>query len=400
MRDYAIGTLSVHAGEDSGQPGCRPISAPIHHAVTYLHDSLEDLDAVLAGSRPGFVYGRYANPTVDSLERAVSRLEGTESALACASGMAALHLALHCAGARRGATILAARDLYGGTRALLSEVFVPAGVTVKFADMTDIEAVRQSVRSVPTAVVLAETISNPLLRVIDVPAVSTISHQAGAQFVLDNTFAVPCLYPPAADGVDWVVYSATKYHGGHGDVMGGLIASSFDRCRAAREANKVLGSILGPSEAWLVLRGIKTLVLRSRQQCASALTVARFLQTHPRIARVFYPGLTTHPQFTLARRLFASNLAGAIVSFELKGAGRDEVFRFMEGLRLITSATSLGDVYSLILYPAQSSHRGLSSTERADLGIGEGLVRLSVGIEEPVDLVQDLAQALGSLEEP
>jgi cystathionine gamma-synthase/methionine-gamma-lyase len=368
--------------------------------VTYLHDSLEDLDAVLAGSRPGFVYGRYANPTVDSLERAVSRLEGTESALACASGMAALHLALHCAGARRGATILAARDLYGGTRALLSEVFVPAGVTVKFADMTDIEAVRQSVRSVPTAVVLAETISNPLLRVIDVPAVSTISHQAGAQFVLDNTFAVPCLYPPAADGVDWVVYSATKYHGGHGDVMGGLIASSFDRCRAAREANKVLGSILGPSEAWLVLRGIKTLVLRSRQQCASALTVARFLQTHPRIARVFYPGLTTHPQFTLARRLFASNLAGAIVSFELKGAGRDEVFRFMEGLRLITSATSLGDVYSLILYPAQSSHRGLSSTERADLGIGEGLVRLSVGIEEPVDLVQDLAQALGSLEEP
>jgi cystathionine gamma-synthase/methionine-gamma-lyase len=354
------------------------------------------LDEVFAGTRSGYVYHRYGNPTITALEQAVASLEGTEAAIACASGMAAIHLTLLTAGVRSGSNVLAASDLYGGTYALLTRVFRAQGVHIDMVDTTDMEALGAAIAQTRPTTVLVETTSNPLLKVTDIPAAAELAHAAGASLIVDNTFAAPCLYSPAADGADYVVYSATKYHGGHGDAMGGLIAASARNCQTARELEKLVGGTIGPNEAWLILRGMKTFILRARQQCQNASAIARFLSSHPRIERVYYPGLPTHPQFTLARRLLPGDLYGGIVSFEIKGAHQEQVFRFMDTLRLIAPATSLGDVYSLILYPTHSSHRALSEEERQRVGIRPNLLRLSVGIEEPSDIIADLAQALGT----
>jgi cystathionine beta-lyase/cystathionine gamma-synthase len=396
MNELSPQTRAVHAGERSAHPDYTPISTPIHNAVTYTYDNMHTLDAVFAGTRAGYVYHRYGNPTVTALEQAVAAVEGTESAIACASGMAAIHLALLAAGVKSGCAVLAANDLYGGTHALLTRVFRAQGVRVETVDTTDLAALGAAIARTSPATVLVETISNPLLRVTDIPAVAQLTHAAGTSLIVDNTFAAPCLYRPTLHGADYVVYSATKYHGGHGDAMGGLIAASAPRCSAARELQKLVGGTLGPNEAWFILRGIKTLVLRARQQCYSASAVARFLNSHPRVDRVYYPGLPTHPQFTLARRLLPGDLYGGIVSFEVKGADQEQVFHFMDTLRLIAPAASLGDVYSLILYPTHSSHRALTEEERQQIGIHPNLVRLSVGIEEASDIIADLAQALAA----
>lgn len=394
MNQLSSPTLAVHAGERARYPNYTPICTPIHNAVTYTYDDMHTLDAVLAGTQAGYVYHRYGNPTVTALEEAVAALESTESAIACASGMAAIHLALLASGASSGCTILAANDLYGGTHALLTRILAAQGVHVHSVDTTDLAALSAAISQTSPTIVLVETISNPLLRLTDIPAVAQLAHAAGATLIVDNTFAAPCLYRPALHGADYVVYSATKYHGGHGDAMGGLIAASEERCVAAREMHKLVGGTLGPNEAWLILRGIKTLILRARQQCHNAAAIARFLSSHPRIDRVYYPALPTHPQFTLARRLLPGDLYGGIVSFEIKDADQEQAFRFMDTLQLIAPATSLGDVYSLILYPAHSSHRTLSEQERQRIGIRPNLLRLSVGIEEASDIIADLAQAL------
>lgn len=397
MSGRNLATLAVHGGERAQRPDYTPICTPIHNAVTYTYDDMHALDEVFAGTRDGYVYHRYGNPTVTALEQAVAQMEGTESAIACASGMAAVHLALLAAGATAGRTVLAARDLYGGTHALLTQVLPSQGVRVQMVDMTDMAGVRRAVAATLPAVLLAETISNPLLRVVDVPALAALTHEAGAQLVVDNTFAAPCLYRPAAYGVDYVVYSATKYHGGHGDAMGGFIAASAQRCQVLHELRKLMGAVLGPNEAWLIHRGMKTLVLRARQQSANAAALAGFLSSHPMVERVFYPGLVSHPQYTLVRRMFPHNLYGGMVSFEIRGADQKRIFRFMDALRVIVPATSLGDVYTLVLYPAHSSHRALTPEEQLRVGIKPNLVRLSAGIEEVSDLMADLSQALEAI---
>jgi cystathionine beta-lyase/cystathionine gamma-synthase len=393
-------SLVVHTGKHTARPDYTPICTPIHNAVTYTYDDVHTLDEVFAGTRHGYVYHRHGNPTVAALEEAVAALEETDAVVASASGMAAIHLALLAAGVTTGSTILAADDLYGGTHALLTRVFRAQGVHVHTVDTNDLAAVSNAIAQASPTAVLVETISNPLLKITDIPSVAHLTHAAGASLIVDNTFAVPCLYHPAPDGADYVVYSATKYHGGHGDAMGGLIAASAERSHAVRELQKLVGGTLGPNEAWLILRGLKTLILRARQQCQNALTVARFLTSHPRVHHVYYPGLPTHSQFTLARRLLPGDLYGGIVSFEIKGADREEVFGFMNALQLVTAATSLGDVCSLILYPAHSSHRALSDQERQSIGIRPNLLRLSVGIEEASDIIADLAQALGATSQP
>nr|MBC7243744.1 PLP-dependent transferase [Chloroflexota bacterium] len=399
MKELSMATLAVHAGERASVPDYTPITTPIHHAVTYLYEDMHTLDAVFAGQRSGYVYSRFANPTVTALEEAIARLEGTESAVACASGMAAVHLALLASGATAGKTVLMAQDLYGGTHSLLTQIFPAQGVHVHTVDMTDLSAVSKAIAETKPAVLFVETISNPLLRVADIPTLAKLAHEGGARLIVDNTFATPCLYRPALHGADYVVYSATKYLSGHGDAMGGLVAASAEQSRAMREIRKLLGNVLGPNEAWLILRGLKTLVLRMRQHSQNANLVAHFLQSHPRVSQVFYPSLPTHPQFTLSRRLFPCNLFGGMVSFKIKGADQEKVFRFMNALRVIVPATSLGDVYSLILYPAHSSHRWLSDEEKQRQGIAPDLVRLSVGIEEPADIIADLTQALDALGE-
>jgi cystathionine gamma-synthase/methionine-gamma-lyase len=272
-------------------------------------------------------------------------------------------------------------------------VLAKQGVQVRPVEMTDLSAVQAAIADSRPSLLLVETISNPLLRIADIPSLVEIAQTAGSAVIVDNTFATPCLYRPLLHGADYVVHSATKYLGGHGDAMGGVVVANRHRCLAVRELQKLIGDVLGPNEAWLILRGLKTLPLRVRQQCQNAATVARFLSSHARVHRVFYPGLPNHPQFRLCRSLFPADYGGAIVSFELRGAGEPQVFRFMNALRLVVPATSLGDVTSLVLYPSHSSHRSLTHEERQKLGINPNLLRLSVGIEEVADIVADLAQA-------
>jgi cystathionine gamma-synthase/methionine-gamma-lyase len=312
--------------------------------------------------------------------------------------MAAIHAALLATGARAGTSVVAAQDIYGATYALLDQLMRSQGVTVCFVDVADLEAVERACAELKPVALLVETISNPLLKAADLPALADVAHRHGAALLVDNTFATPCLVQPLMLGADVVIHSGTKYLGGHGDVLGGVVVTWQRRRADLFEVLKVTGANLGPQEAWLALRGIKTLPLRMRQHCHNGLAVARWLEAHPRASRVLYPGLPSHPQHLLAERLFQGRGYGGMVSFDLAEAGQRQVFRFFEALRLCQPATTLGDVYTLVLYPAHSSHRALSPQERARIGIGDGLVRLSVGIEAAEDIVDDLEQALEALE--
>jgi len=397
MADNHIFTQAVHAGEGAPPPEGRPISTPIYPAVTYTYPDMHDLSGVLSGERSGYVYARYGSPTVAALERAVEALEGAEDAVAFASGMAALHLALVQSGVRPDAPVVAARDLYGTTHTLLAQFFAAADRTPpRTVDMTDLDAARAAMEEVRPRVVLLEVLSNPLLTIADLPAIAEAAHRAGATLIVDSTFTTPFLIQPLKHGADVVVHSATKYLGGHGDVMAGVIATDAHRAKGLRELIKVYGCNLGPFEAWTALRGIQTLPLRMREHCANALKVAHWLNDHPRVARVWYPGLSDHPQHDLARRLFREGCFGGMVAFELRDAGEPEIYRVMEALRVVQTAPSLGDVSSLILYPARSSHRALSREERYRLGITDGVLRLSAGIEDANDIIADLAQALAT----
>jgi cystathionine beta-lyase/cystathionine gamma-synthase len=393
-----LATRAVHAGTRLPHPDYTPTVTPIHPSVTYCYDRMEDLDGVFGGTRQGYVYGRYGNPTVTALEEAVATLEDGEAALAFASGMAAIHAALLAAGARAGSAVVAAQDVYGATYALLDKLLRSQGVSVRFVDATDLEAVENACRELKPAALLVETISNPLLKVADLPALADIAHQHGSALLVDNTFATPFLVQPLSLGTDIVIHSTTKYLGGHGDVLGGIVVTSHARRAKLFDVLKVTGGNSGPHDAWLVLRGIKTLPLRMQQHNSNGLAVARWLQTHPKVSSVNYPGLVSHPQHQVASRLFGPRGYGGMVSFVLSGAGQSRVFQFFESLHLCVPATTLGDVHTLVLYPAHSSHRALSSEERNRIGIGDGLVRLSVGIEAVEDIINDLDQALAGLD--
>ena len=396
-KPHQLTTRAVHAGAHPPRPDFTPTVTPIYPSVTYGYDSMADLDGVFAGSRQGYVYTRYGNPTVTALEEAVATLEEGETALAFASGMAAIHAALLAVGARAGSAIVAAQDIYGATYALLDQLMRSQGVVARFVDVTDLDAVNAACVELRPVALLVETISNPLLKVADLPSLADIAHQHGATLLVDNTFATPCLMQPLKTGTDVVIHSSTKYLGGHGDVLSGVVVTSVARRADLFEIIKMTGANLGPQEAWLVLRGIRTLPLRMRQHCENALAVAHWLQEHPRISQVYYPGLPSHPQHNLAKRIFEGQGYGGIVSFDLAGADQAQVFRFFESLRLCLPVTTLGDVYTLVLYPAHSSHRALSPEEQARIGIGDGLVRLSVGIEAVEDILSDLEQALDAL---
>jgi cystathionine beta-lyase/cystathionine gamma-synthase len=393
--DRAFATRAVHAGERAPRLDYAPVVAPIHPSVGFVYDSMDDLDAIFGTTREGYVYPRYGSPTVTAFEAAMADLEGGAAAHAFASGMAAIHAALLAAGVRAGTAVVAALDLYGATTTLLNRLLAELGATPHLVDVTDLAAVEAALAEARPAALLVEIISNPLLKVADVPALAGLAHRYGAQLLVDNTFASPYLYTPLAHGADYVIHSATKYIAGHGDVMAGVVVTASDNRRKLYELNKLVGAVLGPFEAWLALRGLKTLPLRVRQQCANAARLAEWLAGHPKIAHVNYPGLATHPGHGLARRLFGERGFGGVLSFDIAGADQAAAFRFMEKLALCLPATTLGDIYTLVLHPATSSHRSLSAAERAQVGIGEGLVRLSAGIEDTADLIADLEQALG-----
>jgi cystathionine beta-lyase/cystathionine gamma-synthase len=387
-------TRAVHAGERVPPTDFRPVATPIWNTVGYVYESMDDLDAVFDRRKAGQIYLRYSNPTVEAFENAVANLENAEAAQAYGSGMAAIHAALLGVGVRAGTSVVAALDVYGATFTLLKDLISGMGVSVRMVDVTDHDEVECALGETRGVVLYVESISNPLLKVADIPVLAGLAHQHNASLLVDNTFASPYLLNPLDHGADYVIHSATKYLAGHGDVLAGVVATSTANKNNLFEMNKLIGGVLGPFEAWLALRGLKTLPLRMKQQCDNAMQVANWLRSHPRVKSVHYPGLADHPQHRLAGQLFDGKGFGGVLSFEIDGAGRDQVFRFMESLSICLPATTLGDIYSLVLHPMTSSHRGLTAEERARVGIPDGLVRLSTGIESADDILADLESAL------
>ena len=395
LKNKSFATRTVHAGERLYHDGINPVVTPIHPSVGYTFADSNDLDAVLGNEKPGFVYStRYANPTVAALETAVANLESAETAHAFASGMSAIHTALLAAGVRAGATVVAAADVYGATYTLLQQIFAELGAAVHFVDITDLDTVQQTTTDTRPVALFVETISNPLMKVANLRHLANIAHAHDALLLVDNTFCSPYLCQPIRFGADIVIHSATKFISGHGDVMGGIVATSNRLKERLMTVNKLIGSSIGPFEAWLALRGLKTLSLRMKQHCLNTLDIAGRLQAHPKIDHVNYAFLPDHPQYDLMQTLSGGRGGGGVLSFNIAQAGRAQIFAFMDALTLIQPATSLGDIYSLALYPAISSHRSLSAAERAQIGIGDGLVRISVGIEDVADIWEDIEQAL------
>jgi cystathionine beta-lyase/cystathionine gamma-synthase len=394
LHNKAFSTRAVHAGERVKQGNYTPVTTSIVPTVGFLYESMNDLDAVFGNSQPGYVYSRYTSPTISAFETAIASLEGGESAMAFASGMAAIHAALLAAGVRAGSTVVSAFDVYGASYSLLTRLMGELGVNTCMVDISDLASVEKALMEHRPAALFVETISNPLIKVADVPALAALSHRYECQLLVDNTFATPYLFKPLEAGADYAIHSATKYLSGHGDVLAGVVVTSSVNCGRMFETNKLLGSNLSPFEAWLALRGLKTLPLRVRQQCSNAAHLADWLSKRPEIERVNYPGLMIHPQRSVAQRMFGEEGMGGMLSFEIKGADKAKVFRFMEALELCLPATTLGDIYTLVLHPATSSHRSLTPAERERVGIKDGLVRLSAGIEDVGDIQADLQQAL------
>jgi cystathionine beta-lyase/cystathionine gamma-synthase len=392
-----IFTKAVHAG-DRKKPGPQiPATTPIVTATTFFYETTEQLDRVFGNDEPGFAYSRYDNPTNNALEELACALENGYGALACSSGMLAIQTAIQTALLDRPKRIVAAGALYGATLNMLTKFFEPFGVDTRFVDICDLAGVRAAVDEYKPGCVLMETISNPLLRVGQIDRVAEIAQTANAALIVDNTFATPLLIRPLELGAHIVVHSATKYLAGHGDVLGGIIVSDESHYSTLRTLSKTIGPVMGPFEAYLTMRGIKTFPLRMERQCANACRIANWLATHPKVERVHYTGDPNHPDAAVVTRLFPTGLSGAMISFELQDAGRDRVFAFMDALEMILRATSLGDVHTMVLYPAMSSHRDIAPKQRQRLGIGDNLIRLSIGIEAHADIIADLERGLAAV---
>jgi cystathionine beta-lyase/cystathionine gamma-synthase len=401
--DMRIETKVVHAGDrpsDPDAPGAFvPVTIPISTAASYLYQSTAKLDRVLGQEEEGFCYSRYGNPTNAALEQLIMELENGAGALACASGMMAVHVAILAALTDRRKSIVAASALYGATSSLLDKVIEPLGIEVHSVDICDLDQVRETIGRAKPGCVLMETISNPLLRVGALDRIADAARSAGAALIVDNTFATPMLVRPLDLGAHIVMHSLTKFLAGHGDVLGGVVVADREHAERIRALGRTMGPVLGPFESYLTMRGIKTFALRMERQCNNACRIATWLRSHPAISRVHYLADPEHPDAAVIRRLLPDGLYGAIVSFELKDAGKQDIFRFMDRLRLVVRGTSLGDVHTLMLYPLISSHRDLAPKQRERLGIGDGLVRLCAGIEAAEDIIADLEQALAGLEQ-
>ena len=357
----------------------------------YVYASAEEAEGAFDGSESRFVYSRFANPTVAMFEERLALLEGARFCSATASGMAAVFAALACQ-LEAGDRVVASRALFGSCHYVVSELLPRYGIEHAFVDGTDLDQWRQALAR-PAAAVFLETPSNPTLEVIDLAAVAELAHAAGARVIVDNVFATPILQRPMQFGADVVVYSATKYLDGQGRSLGGAIlcddATYVEECLTPFLRHT--GPALSPFNAWLLLKGLETLDLRVRRHCANARAVANFLGGQEGIERVLHPGLPTHPQFALAAAQMGEG--GGIVSFELAG-GKERAFRFLNALRLIDISNNLGDAKSLITHPATTTHQRLGAEERARMGVTDSLVRLSVGLEDADDLMEDLGQAL------
>lgn len=384
----------MHAGDRKRHCKAIPVTTPIYTASSYIYEDIEQLDRVFGRELEGDSYARYENPTNRALEELLNSLESGAGALATSSGMLAIQYALQAALLDRRKHIVAANALYGATIRMLVSMFEPLGVETTWVDICDMAAVEKAIREKKPGCVLMETISNPLLRVGAMDQIAALCKETGTALVVDNTFATPMMARPLELGASIVVHSVTKYLAGHGDVLGGAIISDAEHAEVVRTLSRTGGPLLGPFESYLTMRGIKTFPLRFERQCRNACEIAQWLAGQAGVERVYFPADPNHPDAVSIARLFPKELPGAMVSFELKGADRAGVFAFMDRLKLVVRAVSLGDVHTLMLYPAMASHRDLSPKQRERVGIRDNLVRLSVGIEDTSDVIADLEQAL------
>jgi cystathionine gamma-lyase len=374
-------TRAIHVGQEPDS-ATGAVIVPIYQTSTYAQSEV--------GVHKGYDYSRTANPTRAALEACLASLDGGKFGLAFSSGMAAEDTLLHML--ETGSHIIASDDVYGGTFRLFHRVLERVGLRFTFVDATRTHHVTDALQN-ETRLIWLESPTNPLMKLIDIAEISRIAHARGAVVAVDNTFASPYCQRPLELGADVVHYSTTKYLGGHSDVVGGaLVTSDDDLYQRLKFLQNAVGGVPGPFDSWLVLRGLKTLALRMRQHSANAMEVACFLERHASVKRVYYPGLPSHPQHELAKRQMIGGFGG-MLSFEVRG-GVSAAREVARRTRLFTLAESLGGVESLIELPALMTHASLPSERRAEIGIDDGLIRLSVGIEEPEDLIADLAQAL------
>lgn len=392
-------TIAIHSCmEDAEGKAFIPSAPPLETAASFHFREARDMGAVANGELDGFVYQRYGNPTAAALQRQIAALEGGGSALACSSGMAAIHVALLTALRERPKSVLTGHVMFGQTFQLL-HLMEQQGVTTRFVDPCDTAALESSLDRFETGCILIESISNPLLRVPPLDTICEIARQRGVPVLVDATFTTPALSRPLDQGADIVIHSATKYLAGHADVLGGVAVCREPNTEYMQELGRHLGVILGPFQCFLAARGVKTLPMRMQEHCRNALHVARILESHPRVKSVFYPGLEGHPDHEIAFRHFDSDsegipMCGGMVSFEVRDADQKGTFRFMNALKLVVRTLSLGDVHSLITHPATTTHKNLGPKRRLRLGIQDNLVRFSVGIEDPDDIADDVVQAL------
>jgi len=383
-------TRAVHVGSHP-DPTTGAHVSPVYRTSTFTYGDFERGRRMFAGEEPGYVYSRIGNPTVRVFEEKVASLEGAEDAVAFTSGMAAIS-AVAFTFLRPGDELVFLGPLYGGTEGLFFEVLTRFGVEVR--DASGLPPAEWL--SAKTRLLYVETPTNPTLRINDLAQVGRLGRERGVLTVADNTFATPYLTRPLEYGIDLVLHSATKYLGGHGDTLGGVVAGPADAMAELRSHGlRHVGGALGPEDAFLLTRGVKTLPLRMEAHCNGAEAVAAFLEQHPAVARVYYPGLPSHPDHELAARQM--DRYGGMVALELTG-GERAAQRFLDGLELFTQAVSLGDVESLATHPASTTHELLPQEVLDRQGITPGLVRLSVGIEDPRDLIEDIEQALSPLD--
>jgi methionine-gamma-lyase len=383
-------TRAIHLGYDPGsEQGA--LTPPIFMTSTYAFESAEAGSEMFRGERPGYIYGRTRNPTQALLEERIASLEGGEAGLALASGIGALSSTLWTL-VSAGDEVVIDHILYGNTFAFFTRGLTRFGVSVRVADLSD-PASLERVLTRKTKIVYFETPANPNLRVIDISQVSSIAKAVGAMPIVDNTFATPALQRPLEHGASLVLHSATKYLGGHGDLLGGMVVGPVETIERIRGAGlRVLtGATLSPFNAFLILRGLKTLDMRMERHSRSAQRIAETLSEHPSVTWVSYPGLATFPQYSLARRQM--DRPGGLIAFELAGGARTGM-AFMNSLELVTRAVSLGDAETLVQHPATMTHATYSPAERKTHGISDDLLRLSVGLEDPEDIIHDIIQAL------
>ncbi len=385
---WSFDTLAVRAGQERSQFGEH--SEALYLTSSFVFDSAAQAAARFSGAEPGNVYARFTNPTVTTLQERLAALEGAEGCIATATGMAAI-LSTVMALMQAGEHIVASRSIFGATQQLFGTILPRFGVDTSFVDQGSVAAFRAALRP-NTKLVFIETPSNPLTEVFDIAALAEVAHAGGALLVVDNCFCTPALQRPLQLGADLVIHSATKYLDGQGRVLGGAACGGRALTEEIFKFLRTAGPTLSPFNAWVILKGLETLSVRMQAQSANALAMAQWLEAQPQVARVFYPGLASHPQHALAMQQQASG--GAIVSFEVKGE-RAAAWRVVDNCRLLSITANLGDTKTTITHPASTTHGRISAEARAASGISEGLLRIAVGLESPADLQADLARGLG-----